>query len=56
MLGRIKVTLRDVRRKEHGVLRRYPSRRAPREGRLVVAYNVQVRGHNAILRRDCIGK
>jgi hypothetical protein len=62
--GRIKLTLRQVRRVEHALLRQYPGG-APgsvvthynalgrRDDRLVAAYNREIRGHNAILRRDC---
>jgi hypothetical protein len=63
--GRIKLTLLQVRRQERAIMRRYPSGVAPasvvdrvnvlnsRDGRLVEAYNVQIRAHNAIIRRDC---
>jgi hypothetical protein len=63
--GRIKLTLKRVRRQEHAIERRYPSNEAPsriavrynalgrRDDRLVDAFNVQVDTRNAILRRDC---
>jgi hypothetical protein len=62
--GRIKLTLLRVRRVEHALLRQYPGG-APdavvthfntlkrRDDRLVAAYNREIRGHNAIIRRDC---
>src|SRR6266536_368979 len=60
--GRIKLTLRQVRREEHVLLAQYPGG-APasvvthfntlrrRDDRLVAAYNGEIRSHNAILRR-----
>jgi hypothetical protein len=63
--GRIKLTLRQVRRQESAIMKRYPNHRAPdsvvvrykaiarREGRLVAAYNAQADAQNAILDRDC---
>jgi hypothetical protein len=62
--GRIKLTLRQVRRVEHRLLRLYPNG-APtrvvtrynglhrRDDRLVDAYNLQVDAHNAIIDREC---
>jgi hypothetical protein len=64
-LGRIKLTLQQVRRQEHGLERRYPSHRAPgpavdkynalrhRDHRLVAAFNAEVDARNALLKRDC---
>jgi hypothetical protein len=63
--GRIKLTLLGVRRQVRTILRQYPSQEAPgsvvnrfdalqrRDDKLVAAYNVEIRGHNAIIRRDC---
>lgn len=62
--GRIRLTLRQVRREEHVLLAQYPGG-APasvvthfntlhrRDDRLVAAYNREIRGHNAVLRHDC---
>jgi hypothetical protein len=64
-LGRIKLTLRQVRREERKIEQQYPSDRAPhrvvvrynalgrRDDRLVAAYNAEVDTHNAIIDRDC---
>jgi hypothetical protein len=63
-LGRIKITLRQVRRVERRLEREYPTG-APssvlarynalhrRDDRLVDSYNAEVNTHNAILDRDC---
>jgi hypothetical protein len=63
-LGRIELTLRQVRRGEQTIEKQYP-KRAPhrvvvrykglvqRERKLVDAYNVQVDARNAILDADC---
>ncbi len=64
-LGRIKLTLRPVRRKEQKIERQYPTHSAPgrvadrydalldRDDRLVAAYNDDVDARNAILEQDC---
>jgi hypothetical protein len=63
--GRIKLTLRGVRRIERRIELRYPSHHAPdavarrynallrRDGRLVSAFNRTVDAHNEIINRDC---
>jgi hypothetical protein len=63
--GRIKLTMRDVRREESKLDNLYPSHKAPhkvvirynallrRDHRLVAAYNAEVDAHNAVLGRDC---
>jgi hypothetical protein len=64
-LGRIKLTLQNVRRAERKIERRYPSHEAPgnvvnrydalgrRDDQLVQAFNTGVDRRNAILDRDC---
>ena len=64
-LGRIDLTLRQVRRKEGQLERRYPDQTAPapvvnrynsllrRDKRLVAAYNTTVDERNAIIDADC---
>ncbi len=64
-LGRIKLTLRQLRRKEHGVEQRYPSHYAPsafvdsyrallrRDHRLVSAFNVEMDKRNAVIDQEC---
>jgi hypothetical protein len=64
-LGRIQLTLRQVRGQERKLERQYPNHRAPdavvdqynalvrRDNRLVDVYNAEVDTRNAILDRDC---
>jgi hypothetical protein len=64
-LGRIKLTLQQVRREIRRIERQYPNNVAPghivdrynalsrRDTRLVRAYNVEVDVRNAIIDRDC---
>jgi hypothetical protein len=64
--GRIKLTLRQVRRVERKIEAQHPSHAAPgpvvdrynallrRDKRLVSAYNSTVDRRNAILKRDCV--
>lgn len=64
-LGRIELTLRQVRRTERSIERRYPSHSAPttvavqynallrRDDRLVSAFNTEVDAHNALIDRLC---
>lgn len=64
-LGRVKLTLQQVRRAERKIDQRYPSHRAPgavvdrynalvrRDRRLVAAFNALVDTRNAIVDRDC---
>jgi hypothetical protein len=63
--GRIKITIRRVRRSTDAIERRYPGREAPdnvadrynrlakRDDRLVDAYNEAIDEHNAVLTSDC---
>ena len=63
--GRVKVTLRRVRKQLKAIDRRYPGKAAPadvadrynglvkRENRLVDAYNDSIGEHNAVLTADC---
>jgi hypothetical protein len=64
-VGRIELTLQQVRRVERRIERQYPKSVAPhsvvvrynallrRDHRLVVAYNAEVDAHNAILDQKC---
>ncbi len=63
--GRIKTTLRQVRKTLNGIEKRYPGGEAPgtvvdrynrlgkREGRLVDAYNEAIGKHNAVIESEC---
>ena len=64
-LGRIKLTLQQLRVQEDKLDRQYPNHTAPhavvvrynalahRDDLLVAAFNAQVDAHNAIIDRDC---
>lgn len=63
--GRIELTLRQVRRQERRIEKKYPDAAPPqavidhyealnrRDNRLVSAYNAEIDAHNAILESDC---
>ena len=63
--GRIKITLRQVRKRETAIEKRYPDHEAPdgvakrynrllkRDDQLVDAYNAAIDDHNAVIDADC---
>jgi hypothetical protein len=66
LLGRIQLTLEDVRRDEKAIEDRYPERTAPpkaivseykalarRDDRLVARFNRATKDHNAVIDSDC---